>query len=649
MTDATDTITPSADTPDFGALSDPAVFGYAAEVTTTAKTLGTIYLPKSGTGVGTFDFLVAADAPEVQIDTPVAADTTEGTVIGVVTDMKTVGSMADPFAAEFFSQPRMAAPLAEHADAVKVATVQVFHAPALRSPSAGIVRPATAEELLRATGADRIDLQIPAGVVETSDGEFAKIVLDGHSLLGPESAHCVIGGLSGRAAKTSYAGVLLKSAMHSCAQAGESISAVVFNVKGSDLVNLHLPPAAGYELSADDHAIYEALGIPSTPFDDVVVYAPSLPGGGGTRSAREDAIALRWDLRKVWRYLRYLSPGLYSNDNMAAFLGDVESQKLRTNDPRNRIRTFNQLSAWFDGLLAEAEDGGSSTVWRNHHVATVSRAAKLIGSLPGRCGGLLTLDEARDEDDVPVEDLVDGRVLVVDIAGLEPIVQAAVIASTCERILHKAEQSDADLGVDHVVVFADELNMFAPASGGDMEAIRRVLTKISATGRYAGVSLWGAAQFVSQVSPQVVGNAATRVAGIVSDAEVDSGVYGRLAGGQRERLVTLPKGQVALRAYNLRGLLTVRFPRPAWCTGKTKGQPVRRRPAETDALGLRDQSLGRLTEGIPAEVVSNVIAAHDGNKTDVERELEKLRVPDMAKVSVEKSNTFQADNPWDLD
>lgn len=628
-----------------GTLLEPPAGG-----STGPRSLGTIYLPRTGTGVGTFDFIVDTDAKDVQIDTPVAADTDEGTVVGVVTDMRTIGSMADPFAAEFFNQPGVLDPLAASTDAVKVATAQIFHAPALRSPSAGTVRDATPGELFTATGGDRIDVPVPAGVVALANGDYARIPLDLHCLVGPEAAHLVVGGLSGQAAKTSYAGVLLRSTMHTSQAHGESISAVVFNVKGSDLVNLHLPPAAGYELSEEDHAIYEALGVPSTPFPDVVVYAPSLPGGEGTRSAREDAIPLRWDLKRVWRYLRYLIPGLYSNDNMAAFLGDVEANVIYAGNPSQRKDTFNTLTAWMDGIIDEAPDGGAA--WRGHHVATVNRARKLIGSLPGRCGGLLSLEKTGDADDVPVEHLVDGRVLVVDIAGLEPIVQSAVIAATCERLLKKAEAVDEDLGVDHVVLFADELNVFAPAQGGEMEAIRKVLTKISATGRYAGVSLWGAAQFVSQVSPQVVGNAATRAAGIVSDTEVDSGVYGRIPAGQRERLVTLPKGSIALRAYNLRGMLTVRFPRPAWCTGKPKlsaGAPRPARRRETDALGLRNQSLERLTEGVEAEDVSRVLAEHDGDPQAVQRELERMRVPDMRKVSVQSSNTFDPEDPWGLD
>ena len=639
---------PGAVDPALDPSLDPAVGGssLATAQPGTPVELGTVFLPRSGTGVGSFQFLVHADALDVQIDTPVAADTPEGVVIGVITDMVTVGKLSDPLDAATDAGMMFGAPVATTAGSAKVATVQTYHARSLRPITGGSVRSATPAEMELATGSERIEVPVPAGVVELVDGSFAKINLDAHTLLGPESAHMTIGGLSGQAAKTSYAGVLLRSAMHACEQAGESIAAIVFNVKGEDLVNLHLPPAAGYELEDVDHQIYAALGIPSTPFPDVEVYAPALPGGEGTRSSREDALVLEWDLGTVWRYLKYFSPGLYSNDNMMAFLGDVEAEKINNGNPNNRLNTFNKLEAWIDTELAEAEAANRSTIWRDHHVATVRRARKIIGSLPGRCGGLLTKGTTKPDRDVPVEMMTDGRVVVVDIAGLEPIVQSAVIARTCERLLSAAEKDE--LGVEHVVVFADELNMFAPASGGELDAVRRILTKISATGRYAGVSLWGAAQFVSQVTPQVSGNAATRAAGILPDSEVEAGVFGRVLAGQRERLVTLPKGYMALKAHNLRGMLTVRFPRPAWQTGKPKGiaAPKRRKDA-TSVLGLGEKSLAALSEGLDRATVEQIVADSDGDVVEAVRRIEKVREPDMSRVSVEKTSTFAGDeDPW---
>lgn len=603
--------------------------------------LGSVYLPSSGTPVGKFSFIVDKDSgADVVIGTPVTAETAEGAVIGTVTDLVTVGSDRDPLQADFEKSSSEYGKVADRPDVV-VAEVQVFHSPAMRPVRSGQVRPATLAEVGLASGADRIEWPVPAGVIKLADGTYAPISLDGHTLLGPESAHLNIGGLSGQAAKTSFAGVLLRSAIHAGSQGQDSVGAIVFNVKGSDLVNLDLPPAAGYELTAEDHAMYAAMGVPSTPFEDVTVYAPSLPGGGGTRSVKEDAEPLRWDLPMIWPYLRFFHPGLFENDNMAAFLGDFESLKLRGHDPSGRIDTFDKLERWLDSELDEAEAEGNSTAWRSHHVATMRRARKLLMSLPQRCGGLLTNGKANSLGDVEVEAWRNGQVVVVDIAGLETMVQAAVIARTTKRLLDSAEAGT--LGIEHLVVFADELNLFAPASGGELAPVRSILRKVSATGRYAGISLWGAGQFLSQVDTQLLGNAASRAVGIVSESELDTGVYGRMPAGQRERILTLPKGQMALKAYNLRGQVVVNFPRPAWATGKAKG-PAARRTA-VDSLGLSSQSISRLTEGLDKQAVEEIIAGAD-NATAAAAALDKLRVPDMTRVSVESSSTYDADDPW---
>lgn len=608
--------------------------------------LGTVYLPASpATPVGRFSFIVdKACGQDVVIGTPVAADTAEGTVIGTVTDLVTVGIDRDPMSADYKSSNATFGTMTQDADVI-VAEVQVFHAPAMRPIRSGTVRPATASEMALAAGMDRIEWPIPAGVIALADGTYAPICLDGHTLAGPEAAHMMVSGLSGQAAKTSFAGVLLRSVIHAGSPTRDSVGAIIFNVKGQDLVNLDMPPAAGYELTADDRAMYAAMGVPDTPFENVIVYAPSMPGGSGTRSTRMNADPLRWDLKLIWPYLRYFFAGLMENDNMAAFLGDFEAIKLRAENQGDRIDTFDKLENWLDSELAEAEQANSREAWRGHHVATMRRARKLLMSLPERCGGLLTTGKAKPRDDVAVEDWTHGQVVVVDIAGLEPIVQSAVIARTASRLLQSAE--GGRLGVDHLVLFADELNLFAPAQGGDLVPVKKILQKISATGRYAGLTLWGAGQMLSQVDSQIIANAATRAMGIVSEAELDTGVYGRMPAGQRERIVTLPKGQMSLKAYNLRGQVVVRFPRPAWATGRAKnlGRP---RPDLTASLALSRKSVERLTEGLDADTVATVIARADGADEAI-RALEALREPDMSQLSVETGSTYDPTNPFDFD
>lgn len=605
--------------------------------------LGRVYLPSNpGTPVGRFDFLVDHDAGEsVEIGTPVAADTTEGVVVGTVVDMRTVGTASDPVAADLAGDPQ----LARLSDVV-VATVQVFDSPRMRPVRAGGVRAATAEEMRRATGEDRMEWPIPAGVVPLADGGFAPVAFDGHALLGPESAHLTVGGLSGQAAKTSYIGTLLRAAI-SRGEEGRSVAALVFNVKGEDLIWLDESPAAGYELSEEDMAIYSSLGVPATPFENVTVYAPALPAtSSGTRSPRPDAWRLGWDLPMVWPYLKYfLGPVVFEDEKVASFLAEFRGFLLTHRDPLDRVDTFDKLEAWFAARLADAEEGESPYAWRTHHKATMWRIRRMLSGITARSGGLVVPGTAKSGEDVPDSGWRQGEVVVVDLAGLTTDVQSVVIARTLERILRSAESGE--LGVDHLVVVADELNAFAPSTGGEMQSVRKVLQRVATQGRYAGISLWGAGQKLSKVDELVRDNAATRALGITADGELASGVYGRMPSGLVERIATLPKGFMALTHYSFRSPLMVRFPRPAWRTGKARTSGASR-PSSTDGLGLSRASIARLTEGVPEDVVEEILASSPDSAAATER-LARARVPDMSKTALHTASTFDPDNPFDLE
>jgi hypothetical protein len=617
--------------------------------------LGSIYLSATpGTPVGKFDFLVDRDHGElVQIGTAVAADTREGVVVGAVVDMKTVGEAANPIAADFnnsYDVDRIA-----QTSEVMVATVQVMHSASMRPVRAGLVRAATPEEMLKATGFYDMKWAIPAGVVPLVDGRFANVCFDGYALLGPESSHMSIGGLSGVAAKSSFTSVLMRSAIQAGDQHGDSVAALVFNVKGEDLIWLDQPPAKGYELTDEDLAIYEALGVSATPFEDVTVYAPAMPAGGrGTRSPRPDAQRLSWDLPTIWQYLRFFFGGMdwFSDQILQAFLSEFKDMKLNASNPTDRIDTFKKLAVWMDRKIAEAtgdnEDGKNTPMaWRGHHLASFRRFKRMLCTIPSRAGGLVTTESSAPGEDIPVKGWAHGQVVVVDIAGLTPDIQGVVIARTLDRLMRAAEEGE--LGVEHLIVSFDELNNFAPSTGSEMGQVRKALERVASMGRYLGISLFGAGQALSKVAEQVTTNAASRALGRTSDIELSSGAYGRLSAGLAERIATLPKGQMCLWHYSFRAPLVVRFPRPAWKTGKAKSEPGRpRRPKTTDTLGLRHSSLARLTEGIHPEQVAQIV---DGSTSSDEAlaKLQQARVPDMNQQVVKApASTFDPNDPFDI-
>src|SRR6266540_4527598 len=122
---------------------------------------------------------------------------------------------------------------------------------------------------------DQMARRLPAGL--SRDGE--PIFLDLDFLDGSRGAHVNISGVSGVATKTTYALFLLYALFHSPVLGGygANTKALVFNVKGEDLMWLDRP---NRKLSERDRSEYELLGLPAGAFESVGLWAPPRPGSG---------------------------------------------------------------------------------------------------------------------------------------------------------------------------------------------------------------------------------------------------------------------------------------------------------------------------------------------------------------------------------
>ncbi len=610
--------------------------------------LGTIYLPQSGTNVGKFQFIVDSASQaggDVEIGSLVCAETEEGAIVGTVVEMRTVGSDGDPV--RIVPSRRVGAQIGVLDEAV-MAEVSVVASEKLRSVRAGHVRAATADEVRRATGADRMSWKIPTGVVQLVDGSFVRVDLDGEFLLGPEAQGCLVGGRSGVASKTSFVSVLLRSALANGNDENHRTAAIIFNVKGEDLVWIDQPPMKGYELSDDDVAMYEAMGVSATPFQNVRVYAPSSTGFGGVSSPREDASAIAWDLPMAWRYLRFFFPNMYEDEKFSSFVAQFEDLMLRNPNPGSRVDTFDKLRAWFEGEIEAAESAGASECWNGRvHIATMRRLRRQFDGLRGRGAGLFSGGTAPQGADIPDRGWQNGEVVVVDLAGVPAEVQGFVIARTVDRLMAAAQ--DGELGVDHLAIVTDELNAFAPSQGGEMATVRKTLQKVATQGRYAGLALMGCAQQLSKVDELLRDNCASRALGSSAEAELTSGVHGRLSGGFLERIATLPKGQMALWHTAYRQALVVRFPRPAWRMGKSRTTGGAK-PTTRSLLGahIGERTVERLREGVPDDVAASIIAT-SSSATEAAERLGKSREQDMTKTVVHAKREIDPENPYDFE
>ena len=458
------------------------------------------------------------------------------------------------------------------------------------------------------------DTGIPLGLY-TSGGLEAKVYVDADFLLGPEAAHLNITGVSGLATKTSLVEFLLASIFQHMPRAKGSVAAVCFNVKGPDLLFLD---QAG-ELEAADQRMYDKLGIPAEPFDNVTYFAPYRPDGWNLNTLRThpdlsgNVEPLRWGLKEVIQFSEVLltREDLDAKaDALVDFIRDRVLDQPFGPDGGHRlmrnhlVRTFRDLELWFDDVLAYCEQNGTDR-WETHHTATIRKVRNRLNGIVSRAHGLVVNDDA--VSDLPWGEFKDRAVYVVDVANVEPEAQDLVFARVVSKLREGLEAGT--LGVRHVIVFADELNKYAPSDGSDTY-VRKMLLDISERGRYLGLVLFGAQQFRSQVHRRVVGNSGSSVYGRMDMDELATPGYGVLSQATKTKLAMLPKGELMVRHPHFTQPIFVRFPRPAVMRGRDgieRFPPSQELPFE-DAIA---QGLRRLDPRIPMNEVKDLIGGRE--------------------------------------
>ena len=455
------------------------------------------------------------------------------------------------------------------------------------------------------------DTGIPIGLYRAGVME-APIYLDADFLLGPEAAHLNITGMSGLATKTSAVEWLLSSIFtHFPAQKG-SVAAVCFNVKGPDLLFLDQPG----ELGEADRAMYDRLGVPPRPFEQVRYFAPFTAKGFAINTLRSNETLsgnvspLTWGLNEVMQFAEVLLNKDDVDAKADAFIDFLQERVINREfkDPvlssAHRVRSFGELEAFFRDLLRGLEERGGEG-WRTHHVATIRKVRNRLSNISTRCAGLVT-DEGTVSD-LPFGSFDDRTVYVVDVASLEEDAQDLIFARVVSKLREHLERRD--LGVSHVVVFVDELNKYAPGDGPETY-VRKMLLDISERGRYLGLVLFSAQQFRSQVHRRVVGNSGTALYGRMDMDELATPGYAVLSPATRTKLATLEKGQLMVRHPHFAQPIFVRFPRPAVLRGR---DGVERFPqaAELTLEVAVMRSLRALDPGISLDWVKRVIAGYE--------------------------------------
>lgn len=582
-----------------------------------------------------FHFWTARESP-VGIGAIVRVDGPSRTVLGIVTDGFAYSDLLTPIHDVIGADgnPALAGEAPTERTEIRLYTAAVLRQlpeEPLQPVPLGPVHLASDADVVTALRMDAfLDSPKPTGIpagVYAAGGLEAPIYLDADFLLGPEAAHLNITGVSGLATKTSAVEFLLSSIFQTFPAHKGSVAAVCFNVKGPDLCFLD---QAG-ELSEEDRRLYRRLGIVPEPFRDVTYYAPYKADGVNLNTLRSNealaanTVPLVWGLREVLDYAEVL----LNRDDVDAkagafidFLGERvvgrEFCDVTLSEEPLEVRSFADLEDFFRRVFEFTEvQARGMEVWRNHHIATIRKVRNRLGNISVRAKGLVTDDG--QASDLPWGAFTDRSVHVIDVAGIDPLAQDLVFARAVSKLKEHLERRD--LGVDHVVVFVDELNKYAPADGQETY-VRRMLLELSERGRYLGMVLFSAQQFRSQVLRRVVGNAGTGLYGRMDMDELATPGYGTLSQATRAKLAALPKGELMVRHPHFTQPLFLRFPRPAMMAGRIG---VERFPPAPD-LPFAQAVARQLRARDPAVTAARVEALIDGRREDdVRRALHATR------------------------
>jgi hypothetical protein len=523
-----------------------------------------------------FHFWTARETP-IGIGAIVRVEDGGRVVFGVVTDGFAYSDLVTPMHAVIGADGD---PVAAGAEPSARPEIRLFTAAVLRQIPEEPLQPVPLGPVWLASDADvvlalRMDAytggERPTGVpvgLYAAGGLESPVYLDCDFLLGPEAAHLNITGVSGLATKTSAVEFLLGSIFQTFPRHKGTVAALCFNVKGSDLCFLDRPAT----LTEEDRRQYARLGLRPEPFGDVRYYAPFKADGVNLNTLRtNDALAantqpLVWGLREVLDYAEVV----LNRDDVDAkadafidFLADrVVGREYQDDMLRGRpfqVQSFADLEEFFRAIFDFMEAlGKGAEVWKTHHLATIRKIRNRLSNISTRSKGLVTDDGVAQ--DLPWGGFADRSVHVVDVAGLDPLAQDLVFARVVSKLREHLERRD--LGVDHVVVFVDELNKYASADGAETY-VRKMLLDLSERGRYLGLVLFSAQQFRSQVQRRVVGNAGTGVFGRMDMDELATPGYATLSPATKIKLATLPKGELMVRHPHFTQPIFVRFPRPA--------------------------------------------------------------------------------------
>ncbi len=441
------------------------------------------------------------------------------------------------------------------------------------------------KEIQQALGLADVKYPLACGYIEMYEGNEEKVILpvhlNSHFLTGPEGAHLNISGISGLAAKTSYAMFLLKAIQYKYLnkidlERDDNASFVLFNVKGTDLLTIDEPNP---ELTQEEKDLYkETLDLDSQPFKNVKYFYPYSDLGCNSYAKKEE-VNYQIEQNRAFKY-KYIYEKdkdkldlLFANiDDSLGTMDSIINFILTAQGEFGNIRNWNDFLKEIDEYCKtgkeKRKDGSEITVnsWRKfkriirksikskHHEDTF---AKLIRP---------EQHEVRLQDEI--NNINKNDVYVIDIARLDEDMQAFVFGDVIRSIydlkLGQSGDREEDEIPSKIIVFVDELNKYASNDVPKSSPILRQIIDITERGRSLGIILFSAEQFKSVIHDRVKGNCSTHAYARTNAIEISKNDYRYIPQVYKNMMTRLKQGEYIIQNPVFRSLLNIKFPKPSY-------------------------------------------------------------------------------------
>lgn len=445
------------------------------------------------------------------------------------------------------------------------------------------VRLASQEEISYALGLNQIKSKLVCGYLEMYDNVEGSeritlpVPIDSRYIIGPEGAHLNISGISGLAAKTSYAMFLMKAIQDNQinGELDDNVAFVIFNVKGKDL--LAIDEENNFNGDDDEKEktlnIYDMLGMSSSPFRNVKYFYPYNNDNSAFSYVEPDRLESQMKLGKASKY-KFIYK--YDRENLDLLFADIDDSTQTMDSILSNITAgtdgFGDINGWSNFLdaISEKTKSGNSSAKGEITVQSWRKFYRLIKKTifnKGIFAARIIPEKNETRIETAISEIKKNSVYVIDIAKLSSDMQGFVFGNVIRDIynlqLGTIENDNKDRP-DKIIIFMDELNKFASTDTPKSSPILRQILDIAERGRSLGVILFGAEQFKSGLHTRVSGNCSTFAYGRTNAIELGKGDYKYIPSVYKSMMTRLNQGEYIIQNPIFKSLLSVKFPKPIY-------------------------------------------------------------------------------------